>query len=618
MANLLLVLLVLVSFSTLLLSHQYCIIGAGPSGMQLGYFLQTSGRDYVIFERNSTSGSFFRQYPRHRKLISINKRYTGSTNEEFNLRHDWNSLLSHHPDLKMKHYSKDYFPHADTAVKYFEDFSSKLGLNIQYNTEIKKVKKDLETGIFTLTDQLGKNYNCQVLIISTGLWKPHIPEIPGIELIEGYENVSVDPDDFINKAVFIIGRGNAGFETAANIVGSAAFIHMASRSRIKMAYQTHYVGDLRAINDDLIDTYQLKSLDGQSEIYESLDSKIIIKDGKYYIIPASSSGKDFPTDGEVSVGFYFPYDSIIRCTGFKFDYSLFDKSTDPGVDQSSHGKFPLMKSNYESVLVPDMYFTGVISHAVDYKKSAGGFIHGFRYTARALYRQLEWRYHAVKWPSVRIPVSDLTLYLIKRINEVSGLYQMFNVLGDLMIIENNDTVIYLEEVPIQSLGDIKSLTGYDAQQIIILNFEYGIDYSGPGEDVLRENRATGNPVEADTSNFLHPVLYHYNRLPLQFREVGVMPKPTSYHHIVEDFLTDWTSRQADIIPVRRFIEDAVQSDLRSFSTDECFELSILYGTENIPLYCKQHYFHGTSFPNINIDMTDALQRKLKNIVQELY
>lgn len=42
--------------------------------------------------------------------------FLGSTNEEFNLRHDWNSLISHHPDLKMKHYSKDYFPHADTVV----------------------------------------------------------------------------------------------------------------------------------------------------------------------------------------------------------------------------------------------------------------------------------------------------------------------------------------------------------------------------------------------------------------------------------------------------------------------------------------------------------------------
>ena len=33
-----------------------------------------------------------------------------------------------------------------------------------------------------------------------------------------------------------------------------------------------------------------------------------------------------------------------------------------------------------------------------------------------------------------------------------------------------------------------------------------------------------------------------------------------------------TSRQADIIPLRRFIEDVVKQDLRSFSSDECFEV----------------------------------------------
>lgn len=59
-----------------------------------------------------------------------------------------------------------------------------------------------------------------------------------------------------------LNSGNSGFETAQNIVGSAAYIHLASRSRVKHAYQTHYVGDLRAINNQLVDTYQLKSLDG--------------------------------------------------------------------------------------------------------------------------------------------------------------------------------------------------------------------------------------------------------------------------------------------------------------------------------------------------------------------
>ena len=79
-------------------------------------------------------GSFFRQYPRHRQLISINKRHTGnrdqshvfiikdmctcigSTNHEFNMRHDWNSLLSNNTKLELRHYTTKYFPHADDIV----------------------------------------------------------------------------------------------------------------------------------------------------------------------------------------------------------------------------------------------------------------------------------------------------------------------------------------------------------------------------------------------------------------------------------------------------------------------------------------------------------------------
>ena len=39
--------------------HDYCIIGAGPSGLQLGYFLQQKDRDYIIFERNNVSGTVY-------------------------------------------------------------------------------------------------------------------------------------------------------------------------------------------------------------------------------------------------------------------------------------------------------------------------------------------------------------------------------------------------------------------------------------------------------------------------------------------------------------------------------------------------------------------------------
>lgn len=31
--------------------HEYCVIGAGPGGLQISYFLQKAGRDYITYEK---------------------------------------------------------------------------------------------------------------------------------------------------------------------------------------------------------------------------------------------------------------------------------------------------------------------------------------------------------------------------------------------------------------------------------------------------------------------------------------------------------------------------------------------------------------------------------------
>src|SRR5689334_10619481 len=87
------------------------VIGAGPAGLQLAYFLEKAGRDYLVVDGADRAGAYFAQYPRHRKLLSINKQYTGREATEFNLRHDWNCLLTHPGDeMPFKEFSTDYFP----------------------------------------------------------------------------------------------------------------------------------------------------------------------------------------------------------------------------------------------------------------------------------------------------------------------------------------------------------------------------------------------------------------------------------------------------------------------------------------------------------------------------
>ena len=41
----------------------------------------------------------------------------------------------------------------------------------------------------------------------------------------------------------------------------AAYVHIHGRSHIRMAWETHYVGDLRSVNVVPVDNYQLKSQD---------------------------------------------------------------------------------------------------------------------------------------------------------------------------------------------------------------------------------------------------------------------------------------------------------------------------------------------------------------------
>ena len=43
--------------------------------------------------------------------------------------------------------------------------------------------------------------------------------------------------------------------------GVTAEVHLVSPSRPKIAFESHYVGDIRAINAEVLDAYQLKSLD---------------------------------------------------------------------------------------------------------------------------------------------------------------------------------------------------------------------------------------------------------------------------------------------------------------------------------------------------------------------
>lgn len=67
-----------------------------------------------------------------------------------------------------------------------------------------------------------------------------------------------------------------------------------------------------------------------------------------------------------------------------------------------------------------------------------------------------------------------------------------------------------------------------------------------------------------------------------------LPTPDRLHHIVEDFLTTFDARQSHIIPVRRFFEYILKTDLRVFSEEDCI-YEAFTGTD-IPSDCHSSVF----------------------------
>jgi len=513
--------------------NEYCIVGAGPAGIQMGIFMQKAQRDYVIFERSGVAGSFYIRYPRHRKLISINKRYTGGGDDEFNLRHDWNSLLVDDERLLYQHYSDEYWPHADTMLTYLRDVARHYKLKIRYDSLVQDVQRVEKGDSQEYSMSVGETaWRCGTVIMATGLAKELPPESLRPEHSkhwDTYQDMSLDVEEYRNKTVLIAGRGNGAFETAMHIEHVAARILMIGRSRIRLAWETHYVGDLRAVNNRLLDAYLLKSHDGIMEVdVFKWDIRDLPNGRKLLFNPTwPNRSMDEEDNGWNNLGpsgsydkfltehpHRWKFDKLIRCTGWSHNFSTYSKGTEP---ERMHRKYPKMDTYYESTTSRGMYFAGTIAHSRDWRKSSGGFIHGFRYTVRALHKILEWRNHAVKWPvdqeleNTAEAISDAVLH---RNNRASGTYQMFSELRDVVVLpaDGGGKALYLWEVPKDAVTDVVRSHSPEGKLLryVEVSLEYNANYHGPEQDVFGASRAVNTPKRAEASNFLHPFLRLYH------------------------------------------------------------------------------------------------------------
>lgn len=295
-------------------STRIAIVGSGPAGLQLAHYLKSSNISFVLIDADEP-GAFFTRFPRHRQLISINKRVAPSRHLDFALRHDWNSLLSDpshlseptlaidawselntpfaHPRVSevsnstlFQHYTRDFFPDAGFMSRYLSDFRDRLNLTAPgqsgrvglFGWRVQRVQRlpggsesapngfqlSLESSMGSLTSVIARR-----IVVATGLSKPSPLRLAtGQELVDTYASAPVDPMAYENQRVLIVGRGNAAFELASVALQTASVVQIAGGigGRIRPSWETHYPGDVRLTHAQLLETYLLKSGDGLIEV----------------------------------------------------------------------------------------------------------------------------------------------------------------------------------------------------------------------------------------------------------------------------------------------------------------------------------------------------------------
>lgn len=319
---------------------------------------------------------------------------------------------------------------------------------------------------------------------------------------------------------------------------------------------------------ELLDHYLLKSLDAITDA-TILDINITFDStkNKYYL---------HPIDGEAYLELLRPwpirggYDEVIYATGFLFECGIFSEDICRKLmPNPKKKKYPVITNHYKAKRVENMYFIGALGHSVDWKKSAGGFIHGFRYLIKAVFHEMvEKSFENTK---ITVPLKEITQYLMLRINTASSYYQMFGVMADVIIIRDGPEEGYADyyyDVLLAQFNSLNALTDTldPCRGVIAMTFDYDEKFHGHDAVLYDRDRVVQDYRKSQDSKFLHPVLRYYDckvlstRTDYSYQDLAKSRYKLSERHVIEDFLTLWDSEKFHIDWLAKWIEKITSAE----------------------------------------------------------
>eukprot|EP00940_MAST-03C_sp_MAST-3C-sp2_P002766 g2766.t1 len=445
------------------------IVGCGAAGLQTALYAEKYNLTYAVLERSAHCGAFFDGYPRGQHLISFNKPnipkalpgWSKENHDDYALRFDWHSMQATDEAWPRFTTRTDLFtPPAQEFVSYLEDTAQHHRLRVRYRSEVVRVGARSSDGIrevhFIVGDnEMRESLLARYVILATGLEERVAG--PDLEVNYTYGTAPMDCDTYRGRHVFVVGNGNSGMEMASYVIQNCAAMRVwvLGHRPVQPSHHTHYVGNVRNTNLLPFESYLLKNLD------------VLIDDGA---VSEDWAAADFirktVAEGESDLSHV-----VIFAGGFRA--ATMNVSGAP-VPRSQRGSryFDIGAFN-ELAGRPGIFAVGANAHSRDYHESAGGFVHGFRYTAKTVVQYLA-AGGVASWPYLafenRSEANESALdrvwdHVVLRLQSSSTLWHLEGFYGDMIVdvthvctakrarAHPSPTFLYVEQIPLRDEMD---------------------------------------------------------------------------------------------------------------------------------------------------------------------
>ena len=184
--------------------YDLIIIGAGPTGINIGIEAKKAGLNFLILERNKLVNSIY-NFPTNMTFFSTSK----------NLEIGGIPFISHSDKPTRKE-----------ALEYYRRIFETFELPVRFKEEVIRIEKNEVD--FSLESNI-KKYTCKNIVVSTGFYDiPNKMGVPGEDLpkVKHYYD---DAHPYIGMDILVVGGANSACDVALETLQKGAHVTMAVR-----------------------------------------------------------------------------------------------------------------------------------------------------------------------------------------------------------------------------------------------------------------------------------------------------------------------------------------------------------------------------------------------------